>query len=306
MLRRNKKINTGQLHSEYIKGIRIDESFGRYRLSCKVGTYCVFGYDQISNQIHNHDCYELCIILSGTGTYNYNETIYNIHEGDIIIAQPNIAHEILASQKENLVLLYIFITIEENERSAKTVSYEDICIGGFIDSHNIISSQRQLLAYIDFIEMYNSPQKKYHQGTQEAIKNLVIESLALLSKTAKAPKIEIVKNILENALDYIDQNLHNRIKVDDVAANSCTTVRNLEYLFKKQLEKTVVGYINEKKADLACHYLQMFFNVSDTAEMVGISNVSQFSRMFKKYKKMSPQAFQKTTTVGTRGMGRRI
>jgi AraC-like DNA-binding protein/mannose-6-phosphate isomerase-like protein (cupin superfamily) len=299
-------MNTGQLHSEYITGIRIDESLGRYRLSCKVGTYCVFGHEQISNQIHNHDCYELCLILSGTGTFNYNETLYNLREGDILVADPHVPHEILASQKESLVLLYIFITITENERPSKIVSIEDNWIDGFIDCHNIISAQRQLLAYINFIEMYNSPQKKFHQGTQEAIKNLVLESLASLSKTAKAPKVEIIKNILENALDYIDQNLHTRIRVNEIAANSCTTVRNLEYLFKRQLDKTVVGYINEKKTDLACHYLSMFFNVSDTAEMVGINNVSQFSRMFKKYKKISPQDFQKTTTGGTKGIGRRI
>lgn len=299
-------MNKFPLHSEYISGMRIDESYGKYRISCKVGTYCSFGYDQISNQRHNHDCYELCIIISGTGNYYYEEKAYKLNEGDIIIANPNSKHEIIASQKENLVLLYIFITISENPRYQKSGSYADECIEGFLKAHYFASSQKHLLAYIGFIEQYNQPNKKYLHGTAKAIENLILECLALLSKNTKSENEEIVKNTIENALDYIDQNLHTRIFVRDIALSSCTTTRNLEYLFKKQLGKTIVSYVNEKKTELACHYLSMYFNVSDTAEMVGIKNVSQFSLMFKKYMKMSPLEYQKKITDGGKGMGRRI
>ncbi|MHB1453806.1 MAG: helix-turn-helix domain-containing protein [Saccharofermentanales bacterium] len=301
------------LHSEYITGRRIDESFGRYRLSCKVGSYSVFGYDQISNQRHRHDCYELCLVISGKGSYLYNDAICPIQEGDLIIAEPDLHHEIQAGQRENtalptenLVLLYIFITISENARLARAESFGDRCIAGFLRGHNRKASQIHLLSYIRFIESYNSPNKKNPYGTSEALKNLILESLAALSANSNAPAEEIVKNIFENALDYIDANLHTKILVSEIAADSCTTVRNLEYLFHKNLGKTVVGYINEKKTDLACHYLSMYFNVTDTAEMVGIHNVSQFSTMFKKSRQISPQEYQKMILGDKKGMGRRI
>lgn len=299
-------MNINALHSEYITGKRIDESFGEYRLSCKVGSYCVFGYDQISNQRHHHDCYELCVILSGTGIYFYGDEVYKIKEGDLLIAEPEVKHEIQASSKENLVLLYIFITIFNNSRPARIDTYGDHCIESFLRGHNVQIPQSRLLAYIGFIEEYNAPGKKIHYGTYEAIKNLILESLLSLSTNANPQKEEVVKNILENALDYIDTNLYTKIRVSEVASNSCTTQRNLEYLFKKQLKTTVVGYINEKKSDLACHYLSMYFNITDTAEMVGINNVSQFSAMFKKYKKISPQEYQKSIPGDKKGIGRRI
>ena len=115
-----------------------------------------------------------------------------------------------------------------------------------------------------------------------------------------------VKNIIEYALDFIDANLQKKILVKEVAVNACTTTRNLEYLFKKNLNKTVVGYINEKKMELACHYLTMYFNISDTASMVGVNNASQFSVLFKKYKKITPKAYQQTHLIDKKGMGRRI
>jgi AraC family transcriptional regulator, transcriptional activator of pobA len=294
------------LHSDYISGMRIDESFGKYRLSCKAGTYCVFGFEQISNQRHQHNCYEMCIIISGEGSYFYNNTVYRIQRGDIIIAEPEIQHEIQANIQESLLLLYIFIEIKCNSSAAKVKTFGDQCIEGFLNGHVQKTVQEQLLAYITFIEAYNSPRKKYHFGTYEALKNLILESLLSLSNKSKSQDTPVVKNIIENSMDYIDANLHKRILVKDIAANSCTTGRNLEYLFRKHLNKTVVGYINEKKIELACHYLNMYFNISDTASMVGINNLSQFSSLFRKYKTVSPKQYQQINLTDKMGMGRRI
>ncbi|HEY5584303.1 MAG TPA: AraC family transcriptional regulator [Ruminiclostridium sp.] len=299
-------MDTNSLHSDYITGKCIDESFGKYRLSCKVGSYCVFGYDQVSNQRHHHSCYELCMVISGKGSFFYCETVYKIQEGDIIIAEPDVLHEIQANAQENLVLIYIFIEINYDRRATALKSFGDKCIEGFLEGHSHKTYQPHLLAYMNFIEEYNSPKKKWHFGTYEALKNLVLESLASLSIINKSLDVEVVKNIIENSLDYIDANLNKKILVKDVAANLCTTQRNLEYLFKKHLKKTVVGYINEKKMDLACHYLNMFFNISDTASMVGVNNASQFSTLFKKHKMVSPQVYQQTNLIDKKGMGRRI
>jgi AraC family transcriptional regulator, transcriptional activator of pobA len=294
------------LHSEYIRGQRIDESFGKYRLSCKVGSYCVFGYDQQSNQRHHHDCYELCIVVSGKGSYVIEDYVLSIAEGDLLIAEPETTHEIRANSLENLMLLYIFITITENPRPVVGDSYGDRCIAGFLHHHDRITSQKHLLSYLQFIESYNATGRKNTYGTLEALRNLVLESLAGLSSGTNTLPQDPIKNIIESALDYIDANLHTRIRIREVAQSSCTTPRNLEYLFRKNLGKTVVGYINEKKTDLACHYLSMFFSVTDTAEMVGIRNASQFCTMFKKYRGISPTQFQRSALQDRNGMGRRI
>lgn len=299
-------MNTEKLHSSYITGTCIDETFGKYRMSCKVGTYCLFGFDQVSNQRHQHDCYELCVVIEGKGNFLYGNTVHKLQKGDVIMAEPGVGHEIQADAKENLLLVYIFIEIKDNHRTAAGKSYGEKCIDGFLKGHGQKTSQEHLLAYLEFIEAYNSPKRKIHFGTYEALKNLVLESLVSLSDNSGSPPVEIAKNILENSLDYIDANLHKKMLVKDIAANCCTTPRNLEYLFRKHIGKTVVGYMNEKKMALACHYLDMYFSITDTANFVGIGSSSQFSTLFKKYKAISPKQYQLAGIAGIKSMGRRL
>lgn len=303
---RSEMKTTAKPNSNYVTGKRIDACFGKFRLVAKVGSYCEFGYDQVSNQRHHHDCYELCIVVSGKGSYFYDTVQNKLQEGDIIIADPGVEHEIQASAKDSLILLYIFISIDNNIRPTHTGSFGEACIDGFLRGHHKQVSRAHLLSYIHFLESYNSTNSANQFGTHEAIKNLVLECLDSLSLNSSTPSDDFFGNVFEKALDYIDSNLHTKISASDVAAYSCTTLRNLEYIFRKQLQSTVVGYINEKKTELSCHYLSMGFSVSNAAEKVGILNLSQFSTMFKKIKTISPREYRETFLSGREGMGRRL
>lgn len=299
-------MNAENLHSAYITGRRVDEPFGKYRLVCKAGAYCEFGYDQISNQRHHHDCYELCVVVAGNGSYFCDNTHYSIKSGDILIADPDEKHEIRSSPNDRLVLLYIFASIEKHARPANTGSFGETCIESFLHGHLRKTSRRNLLSYIDFIEAYNTHGNQSSYGTHEALKNLVLESFNTLALNCCTSGEEMVKNLFEKALDFIDRNLHTRVLVSAVADYCCTTPRNLQYVFQRQLKSTVIGYINERKIALACHYLSMCFSVSDTAEKVGISSLSQFSTMFRKYKQQSPKEYRDQFLNDKKGMGRRI
>jgi AraC family transcriptional regulator, transcriptional activator of pobA len=297
-----------QYHSNFVSGLMINETFGRYRISCKAGVYCVFGVEQISNQRHAHDCYELCVITSGSGKYIHDDREYLINKGDVIIADPGIAHEIQCTNTQDMRLLYIFIDISENKPLTMVKSIEDKLIHGFKSGHSALApSKTYILSYLDFIESYGIRRGNRNFGTYNALKQLVLESLAVLSyETSILNNGIITQNAFERALDYIDENLHKKILVRDIALETHISQRNLEYIFRKNLGKTVKEYICEKKIDLACHYLSMYFTVSDTGRLVGIPDLTQFSRLFKKYKGMPPTQYQKTMVTCKNGMGRRI
>lgn len=301
-------LDIDNLHSDYISGVRIEEYYFKHRISCKIGTYCSFGLEQISNQRHSHSCFELCIIISGKGFFIYDEASYAIKEGDIIIADPYVMHEIQSNDQNGLKLLYIFIEIASNDTNMAARSHEDLIIGNFMAGHSIIaSSQKHLLSYLMFVENYNAPKKKLLYGTHNALKYLVFDCLMALSESRPAAEDKkIAQNTIETCLDYIDSNLHKRIRVMDIARHACTSQRNLEYIFNKHFNTTVIDYVNEKKIRLACHYIEMYFGISDTAYMVGISNSSQFSKLFKKYIGMSPKEYRQTRVTDKNGMGRRM
>lgn len=301
-------LDTSGFHSNYVSGIRIEENFGQFRISCKIGAYCTFGIEQISNQRHFHDVYELCIVTSGEGTFLHDNTSYTIAKGDIFLADAGVLHEVRSLDPAGMQLLYIFIGITENPAGVSARSFEDQLMQDFLSRHAAHSGGHDyLLSYLEFIESYNSRKGNRSFSTYGALKNLILESMAILCGSAYSTGGRMVtQSAVELALDYIDVNLNQRMKVPDIAHYACTSQRNLEHLFQKHVGNTVIGYINERKVNLACYYLAMNFSVSDTGRLVGVPDVVQFSRLFKKIKGMPPKRYQETKAPDTKGTGRRL
>lgn len=288
--------------------MQIEESFGKYSISCRVGAFCNFDINQISNQLHNHNCYELCIVTSGSGIFFYDEKKVKLQQGDVFIVDPYIVHEIQTNSHQTLQLIYFFIDIKINELSTPK-SPEDQMMHSFLSRHKVlVSSQMHLLSYFIFIDSYNSIKKSRGFGIYHSIKNLILESLDSLSnKTENLSKSLIFSSsTLESALDYIDNNLNKKILVNEIANHCRSSERNLQYLFKKHLNKTIVEYVSERKINLASHYLMRQFSVQSTANLVGINDCAQFTKLFKKYKAISPKKYQLLHAPKENGFGRRL
>ena len=292
--------------SELIEGLRIEESFGRHRFACKVGGYIVFGQEQASNQVHRHGCHELCLIVEGCGRFVRDGESHLLRQGDLILADPGIVHEIQADPLERLLLLYLFIEITTDPRIPVSGSFGDRCLDGFLAGHREKATDVRLLSYLSFIEAYNTPRRSQRYGTREAVRNLVLESLQLLGDHPDGGMIEPSGSLLEKALDYVDANLHLALCVRDVAIHCSTTQRNLEYLFRRHLDTTVLGHVHVKKAALACHYLGRQFSVAETASMVGIPSPPQFSAMFSRIMHMPPSQYRREHREEGIGIGRRL
>lgn len=293
--------------ASFIDGIQIDESFGKYGVLCKAGNACNFDLNQMSNQPHFHNSYELCIVTAGSGYFICDGKTYRISRGDIFVARPQEIHEVRVSGFQSLQVVFFFIEIHSRN---DTLSYapEDRIIHSFLNGHRTIQhEQNHLLSYLEFIHNYCSARRTRGFAIQQAIKNMIIESMDELSENRGAcvDAIPFSNSTLELALDYIDRNLHVRILVSDIAAHSCSSERNLHHLFKKHLNRTIVDYINEKKMNLAAHYLARQFSVRDTAIQVGVGDSTQLTRLFKKYKTVTPKKYQLSNISNTKDFGRR-
>lgn len=293
--------------SSYIAGMQLEESFGKYGICCKMGYFCNFNLIQLSNQPHFHNCFELCVVTSGEGKFLYGNEIYNIQKGDIFIADPNIIHEIVVNKMQDLQLIYFFIEITE-DKILSSKNFEDCTIYFFLRQHKVIAySQKHILAYLSFIDEYITAKGRKGFGICQAVKNLILESLDVLStKSGNLSKDQLYRsNTFELLLDYIDQNLNNKITISEIAKNLCVSTRNLQYLFKKHMNKTIIDYINEKKMTLASHHLMKQFSVSETANQLGLNSTSQFTRLFKKYIGITPKKYQQLYISKVKEFGRR-
>ena len=293
--------------SSHINGMYLEESFGKYSMSSKAGFFCNFDLNQISNQPHFHNCYELYVITCGEGTFRYDKELHYIKQGDIFIADPNVTHEISVNGLQNLQGINFFIELKNNVH-VNPRTLQDLSINSFLSGHKVtISSQKHLLAYLIFIDAYFSEKRSKGFAIQQALKNLILECLDSLSiKSGNLYKVRSNDcSTFELALDYIDHNLNNKILVSEAAKELCISERTLQYLFRKYMNKTVIDYINEKKMKLAAQHLIKQFSVSDTAIQIGIISTSHFIRVFKKYMGITPKKYQQLHISKVKEFGRR-
>ena len=224
------------------------------------------------------------------------------------MSEPDSEHEIHIRKNDTMTLLYLFLNLQQKQNK-KSFSYKEKIIDQLISGHkNVVENQKQLFSYIHFFETYiQNRGAKADMWFIRTLEDFLFNCLELFGNTK--PKHEGIENpaadLFEKALDYIDKNLSRKISADEISDNINTSKRNLYRMFQKNMDRSVNDYVNEKKISLAENYLKMNMSVTDSANLVGFENLSQFNKLFHKYMKMSPREFKTKRGNKPGGYGRR-
>lgn len=96
---------------------------------------------------------------------------------------------------------------------------------------------------------------------------------------------------------YIEENYHKKISVNSLAKICNISYYRFCHLFKELTDQTVTEYINSlrinKAASLIC---DTTLSITEAALEVGFDDINYFSRLFRKYKNMSPSEFRSHQT----------
>lgn len=100
---------------------------------------------------------------------------------------------------------------------------------------------------------------------------------------------------IEDAVSYIERNYHSEnISIMKLAQISHTTPNHFISLFKKSFSLTPKQYINQLRINYASELLEFSsMTIDEISQKMGYSDVSYFSRIFKKTKGVSPLQFRK-------------
>jgi len=92
---------------------------------------------------------------------------------------------------------------------------------------------------------------------------------------------------------YVDSHILERVLVQDVAAAIGITPNYLSSIFKRQLGQNFMDYVNATKMKHACALLRDGkYLVYEISHMLGYDNAYYFTKVFRRYMKMTPREYQ--------------
>ena len=134
--------------------------------------------------------------------------------------------------------------------------------------------------------LYNSKEKLCN-----ILNYILFEILDTISLKSNHPEIIRIEK-------FIDENISGRITLTMISEHVHLSKEYISYIFKKNVGKTVIEYVNERKMMLAKNMIQAGeMSMKDIAENLGYENYGYFSRTFKKHFRTSPSHFKKIRNI---------
>ena len=234
---------------------------GRSALLQKVG-YC------------SHEEWEILLNLEGEGTQWIGDTPYSFREGTVFCIPPNTPH---AKQSKN-GFRDIFIAYPQMPlpKSKPFFTFED-------DDRRI----EQLMAMIH--DIYRKGESNYMDISDHLAEALEMIVVSRINAATVDPR---VSSIMRQAVrHFTDPDFS--ITAAIAAAGYCED--HLRRLFRREIGQTPLEYLTALRINYAkkliCKCTKMHYNFSEIAIMVGFTDISYFSRVFKKSTGLSPRAY---------------
>lgn len=101
-------------------------------------------------------------------------------------------------------------------------------------------------------------------------------------------------------LDYISDNLHEKLLVQDIADYVGCTVPYISRLFKKELNMPISSYVMQKKVEAAADMIHFSdYSALEISNYLNFSSQSYFIKQFRKYIGITPKEYrERYYTVG--------
>ncbi|NRA37118.1 MAG: helix-turn-helix transcriptional regulator [Planctomycetes bacterium] len=232
---------------------------------------------------HSHDCLEWHYVIAGNCGFDIGTDRLQIKAGDLFAIHPHSEHGVRMRKRSDWLLQYIVhAKCEHSGDHQLWKSWQQQT------KHNKImhiGSGRHGL----FARLSNALSSQNTWQTKAA--SLHFEAL-LCDCLSNAPAVEDTHPYIQQCLRYMHQSLYEILSIDDLAAHIGINKSYLIRLFKQHIGQSPLQYFTHLKMMLAGQLLRdEKLQVQEVAERIGYQAAAHFSRVFKKWSGMSPQAF---------------
>lgn len=267
-----------------------------YRMHMQSKDFEVFHYnnDYILNNVglHDHDCFEISLFLSGNAYCSIENQNHPISPGDILLISPFELHQpqISPGVPYDRIVLWINKTFLEQSSSPQT----DLtaCFATGSSHHNNLPqlgpTQREEIQRLMMRLCHEAGNQKYGGDifSNCLLKGLLVE----INRAAQPIKHETAgPDIVSSVLNYINEHYNERLSLDLIASKFFISKYYLSHEFNRAVGTSVYRYIIQKRLQIAKEMLSNGVPPTAVCQHCGFTDYANFYRAFKSAYGITPQ-----------------
>jgi AraC-like DNA-binding protein len=263
----------------------------------------------LNDPLHFHpDEFELTLVLGGSGIRFVGSNISQFGNCDLVLTAPGLPHSWMfnyTNQNGTGHSIQI-ITIQFNRH---IVGEQLLQRKEFKDINNLLSRAEYGILFNAQISKFIS--QKILQLKLEFDFDTFLSILDILNKLANTDDYqELCRNDFdfrgkfeeadkfESVFNHIQSNFLSKIKISEVASIIGLNDSAFSHYFKKRTHYSFTDFINELRLNHATQLmLSQNKNIADICFESGFNNLSNFNRMFKKWKGITPLQYRKKKEI---------
>lgn len=238
--------------------------------------------------------YLLHYVLDGKGYYYVNNEKYEVNKNEGFLICPNVVTFYQADEENPWTYLWIGIDGEKVETYLKAAGLNnDTLIFKYNDG--------------DLLKEYILEMLKHNTSSSsdslkiEGLLYMFFSELAKQNKSDPIHKNDINNNYINKAIEFIQNNYHNSIKVTDIANYICLNRSYLTSIFQSNLNMSPQKFLMKFRITKAAELLyNTDLPIANIAYSCGYSDPLAFSKTFKKIKGVSPKQYRDTKKETTK------
>lgn len=131
------------------------------------------------------------------------------------------------------------------------------------------------------------------RSTVDDIQKLIFEMVKVYCQLVNKYSVKDYSPTVQKVIVMIESNLASDLTLSELANTLNINASYLSTVFKKETGKTVTGYVNEKRIELAQELLKTTnLQIQTIAQYCGVVDVHYFTRLFKKLTGVSPKQYR--------------
>ena len=261
---------------------------------------------------HCHDFISLIYVLSGSCTYNINDTLYHVKKGDMMVYNPGVYHGKMMNPGDEIMELHTGIGNICMEGLPKDhLIHDDVC--------PVFSLPEQEQDFLKCCSDIFYEQEKSRPGCELMLKINVMKLIVLFLKAPRKEPEETEGTsgnsetacvqfesydkaaIVSTLIFYLNENYMRQISLDSISKSIYMSPAYISKVFKEEMGESPINYLIKIRLAKARELLlEGRHSIKAIARTVGYDDVYHFSKLFKKYHDVSPSKVKKAAGVQTR------